>query len=40
MNMEPADSLMLTEAELREQYTNLQQRALRLGSQGSHGLPG
>ncbi|CAD6561809.1 hypothetical protein LMG27952_07582 [Paraburkholderia hiiakae] len=32
--MEPADSLMLTEAELREQYTNLQQRALRLGSQG------
>ncbi|CAD6558338.1 hypothetical protein LMG27952_06614 [Paraburkholderia hiiakae] len=34
MNMEPADTLMLNEAELREQYANLQQRALLLGSRG------
>ncbi|MEM5426396.1 hypothetical protein [Paraburkholderia ferrariae] len=32
MNMEPADPPMLSETELREQYANLQQRALNLGS--------
>jgi dsDNA-binding SOS-regulon protein len=34
MDMEPADTPMLSETELREQYADLQRRALNLGSRG------
>ncbi|MEX4003590.1 hypothetical protein AB4Y38_32420 [Paraburkholderia sp. EG285A] len=34
MNIEPTDTPMLSETELRQHYANLQQRALSLGSHG------